>query len=248
MHVLGENERASRWSPEEHQSWASFGLLHGTVDPLGFALPWFDQRIVCFSWVTKYLLGCLLLDLLFRPGLLAPVLWVLSFGLRNAPVTFQRLMNLDSGLEGCAVYGVFSDTWDALLLHIRVLFDCFVKATLAVNLEKCEFAKATVSDLGKAVGQGQAQLLQSKVEVIDPAPSPKKDLTRFLRMVGCYRAFCKNFSVVAAALTNLLRQQVNFATRGQCRPVFNACAHPKASVGVSEEEGFPPAFQDKQLE
>ena len=45
-----------------------------------------------------------------------------------------------SGLEGCAVYlhdvVVFIDTWDTHLLHIRALFDRFVKATLTVNLVK----------------------------------------------------------------------------------------------------------------
>lgn len=42
---------------------------------------------------------------------------VMSFGLRNTPATFERLMNqVVFGLEGCAVYLddviIFADTWD----------------------------------------------------------------------------------------------------------------------------------------
>lgn len=56
---------------------------------------------------------------------------VMSFGLRNAPTTFQRLMNrVISGLSGCAVYlddvVVFSQTWEEHLTQIRALFDRFV--------------------------------------------------------------------------------------------------------------------------
>lgn len=48
---------------------------------------------------------------------------VMSFGLRNAPATFQRLMNqVVSGLEGCAVYlddlVMFSDSWDPHLKRL----------------------------------------------------------------------------------------------------------------------------------
>ena len=45
---------------------------------------------------------------------------VMPFGLRNAPATFQRLMNrVVAGLEGCAVYLddliIYSDTWHSHL-------------------------------------------------------------------------------------------------------------------------------------
>ncbi len=53
---------------------------------------------------------------------------VMSFGLRNAPATFQRLMNqVISGLRGCAVYlddfVVYSQTWDEHIVQIIALFD-----------------------------------------------------------------------------------------------------------------------------
>ena len=81
----------------------------------------------------------------------------MSFGLRNAPATFQRLMNLVvSGLDGCAVYlddvVIYSDTWEEHLVHIRKLFDRLKDARLTVNLAQCEFAEATVTYLGKVVG------------------------------------------------------------------------------------------------
>ncbi len=83
----------------------------------------------------------------------------MSFGLCNAPATFQRLMNLVvAGLEGCAVYlddvVVYSDMWDDHVWCIEALFECLAQGQLTVNLAKCEFARATVTYLGQVVGQG----------------------------------------------------------------------------------------------
>ena len=121
---------------------------------------------------------------------------VMSFGLRNAPVTFQRLMNtVVAGLDGCAVYlddvVVHSNTWGAHLEVIRALFRRLFEACLTVNLAKCEFARATVTYLGKVVGQGQVSPVRAKTLAIDryPSPTSKKDLMRFLGMVGFYHGF-----------------------------------------------------------
>lgn len=154
---------------------------------------------------------------------------VMSFGLRNAPATFQRLMNrVVSGLEGVAVYlddvVVFSDSWEKHLVCIADLLSRFEEAGLTVNLAKCEFAKATVTYLGKVVGQGFVRPVRAKVEAIDgfPSPTTKKELMRFLGLVGYYRGFCRNFSTVVAPLTDLLKAKVAFVWTSACQEAFDA--------------------------
>ena len=153
---------------------------------------------------------------------------VMSFGLRNAPSSFQRLMNhVISGLEGCAVYlddvVIYSDTWECHLLRLSALFERFAKANLTVNLAKCEFARATVVYLGKVVGQGEVRPVRAKVTAIDgfPRPSTKKELMRFLGMIGYYRSFCLNFSTVVASLTNLLKGKTQFSWTPECQQAFD---------------------------
>ncbi len=151
---------------------------------------------------------------------------VMSFGLRNAPATFQRLMNrVIASLEGCAVYlddvVVYSDTWLEHKCWIRALFDRLAAANLTVNLSKSEFTKATVTYLGKVVGQGHVRPVRAKVTAIDqfPVPVTKRELIRFLGMVVFYRGFCQNFSAVAAPLTNLLRGKIKFEWTSMCQSI-----------------------------
>ena len=141
----------------------------------------------------------------------------MSFGLRNALATFQHLMNqVVPHLEGCAVYlddvVVYSDSWEQHLHRIRQLFTRLSQANLTVNLAKCEFARAMVTYLGKVVGQGFVRPVRTKVLAIDnyPPPTGKKELMRFLGMIGYYRSFCQNFLSVVAPLTDLLKQRNDF--------------------------------------
>lgn len=68
---------------------------------------------------------------------------VMSFGLNNAPATFQHLINqVTSSLEGCSVYlddvVVYSHSWEQHLF--QALFERLAEARLTINLAKCEFA------------------------------------------------------------------------------------------------------------
>lgn len=70
---------------------------------------------------------------------------VMALVMRNAPATFQRLMNIVlSSLSFCEAYldnlVVCSETWVEHLKHLRVVFGRLKKANLTVNLSKCQFA------------------------------------------------------------------------------------------------------------
>ena len=69
---------------------------------------------------------------------------VTPFGMKNAPATLQRLLNiLTSDLDGCEVYlddiVVFSDSWESNIARLEAVFHRFREANLTVNLAKSEF-------------------------------------------------------------------------------------------------------------
>ena len=151
----------------------------------------------------------------------------MPFDLRNAGATFQRLMNMVlRGLDNTEAYiddvVVFSNSWSDHLRHIQAVFERLKTANLTVNLGKSEIAKATVQYLGKVVGQGKVLPVTAKVEAITkfPVPTTRRELKRFLGMAGYYRAFCRNFSQVAAPLTDLTSPKVSFYWTPECQIAF----------------------------
>ena len=130
---------------------------------------------------------------------------VMPFGMKNAPATFQRMVNkLVRDIDGCEGYiddvVIFSDNWSDHIRQIERFFQIMREAKLTINLMKSEFGKATVKYLGHIVGQGQVRPLDAKIQTIVkyPIPTSRKELARFLGMAGYYRNFCLNFSEIAA--------------------------------------------------
>lgn len=85
---------------------------------------------------------------------------VMQFGLKNAPATFQHLMQQGLGdVPNCSVYlddmVVFTNDWRRHQTVLKTVFQRLADASLRLDLAKCEFGKATVTYLGKQVGHGQ---------------------------------------------------------------------------------------------
>lgn len=118
-----------------------------------------------------------------------------------------------NGIPGCTVYiddlVIFSNTWNAHLSQINSVFTRLADASLVLNLTKCEFVKAQVQYLGYIVGHGKVCPPLKKVEAISNLSQPqnRRELQRFLGMIGYYRRFVMNFSDVIAPLTDLLKKR-----------------------------------------
>ena len=175
---------------------------------------------------------------------------VMPFGLRNAPATFQRLMStVLRGGSNCEVYlddiVAYSSHWTEHVKTLSEIFERLCKASLTLNLVKCEFGKAVVTYLGKIVGQGRVCPVTAKVQaIVDfPAPQTRRELRRFLGMAGYYRGFCKNFSDVVASLTSLASPKVPFQWSEKCQFVFEAAKALLCSAPVLAPPDFVCPFK-----
>ncbi|CAI5660942.1 unnamed protein product [Oreochromis niloticus] len=175
---------------------------------------------------------------------------VMAFGMKNAPATFQRLMQLVLGdVPQCNVYlddvVLYTDTWADHMSLLRAVFQRLAEASLTLNLAKCEFGKATVTYLGKQVGFGQVRPVEAKITAIldYPSPTTRRELRRFLGMTGYYRCFCKNFSVVVTPLTKLCSPKVPFEWSAQCQHAFESAKSLLCSTPVVAAPNFSRPFK-----
>ncbi|XP_078235026.1 uncharacterized protein LOC144583991 [Pogona vitticeps] len=142
---------------------------------------------------------------------------VLSFALRNAPATFQRLM--DQTLAGLSDFtvayiddiGIFSNTWEDHLKHLEIVLQRLSAAGLTVKASKCQLGSPEIKYLGHIVGGGVIKPLEAKIEAVRdwPRPNTKKKVKSFLGLVGYYRKFIPRFSEVATPLTDLTRKKTD---------------------------------------
>lgn len=154
----------------------------------------------------------------------------MPFGLKNAPSTFQRLMNsVLSGLQGlqCFVYlddvVIYASSLEEHTLKLKTIFDRLRLNNLKLQPDKCEFLKREVSYLGHVISEQGVQPNPEKVNAIKNYPVPKdaKMIKQFLGLVGYYRRFIKNFAKIAKPLTNLLKKEIPFSWTNEHQTSFD---------------------------
>ena len=140
---------------------------------------------------------------------------VMPFSLSNAPSTFMRLMNEILRPFAGKFLGVYFDdiliysrSIDEHQRHLWAVCGKLQHERLFANPAKCSFLTTTVAFLGFIISPTKIAVDPAKTAAIHAWLTPQSlfDIRSFHGLAQFYRHFVRNFSSIAAPLTELFRQ------------------------------------------
>jgi hypothetical protein len=144
---------------------------------------------------------------------------VMPFGLCNAPVKFELLMETVLGgltYESCLVYLdeviVICRMFQEQLLNLRKVFQQVEEARLKLNPEKCQLFQKELRYVGHAVSPAGKTTGLEKLEAIQELPNLKNkpEIRSFMGLCTYYRWFISGFDNVVKLLIKLKKEKQVF--------------------------------------
>ncbi|CAK9832061.1 Retrovirus-related Pol polyprotein from transposon 17.6 [Anthophora retusa] len=175
----------------------------------------------------------------------------MPFGLRNAPSTFQRLMDsVLSGLQGNEMFVylddivIYASSMTEHNVKFRKLADRLRRANLKLQPDKCEFLRTEVANLGHVIGRDGVKPDPRNVEAVRafPVPETTKNIKQFLGLAGYYRRFIPKFSHIAKPLTTLLKKDAKFEWRTEQERSFNTLREMLCTEPILQYPDFTKPF------
>ena len=140
---------------------------------------------------------------------------VMPFGLKGAPFTMSKLMDLVLGCDLQPYVWVYLDdiiiatkTLDQHFVLIKEVAKRLRLANLTISLSKSIFCRKSVRYLGYVVSEHGISIDMEKIRPILDYQVPKtvKDIRRLLGLANFYQKFIKNFSDITAPISDLLKK------------------------------------------
>ncbi|WJZ91006.1 hypothetical protein VitviT2T_010118 [Vitis vinifera] len=146
----------------------------------------------------------------------------MSFGLCNAPATFQRCMLsifsdmveriMEVFMDDITIYG---GTFEECLVNLEAVLNRCIEKDLVLNWGKCHFMVHQGIVLGHIISEKGIEVDKPKVELIVKLPSltTVKGVRQLLGHTGFYRRFIQDFSKLSKPLYELLAKDAKFMMR-----------------------------------
>lgn len=143
----------------------------------------------------------------------------MPFGLRNAPSTFQRLINrFKAGIPNVCVLAylddliICSETFDRHLNDLELVLKRLIAFKLRLNNRKCRFCCSSVHFLGHVLTPEGIAVDPEKIRAIVDRKEPRnvKELISFIQTCSWYRKFIKSYAEIARPLTNLTKKSASW--------------------------------------
>lgn len=175
----------------------------------------------------------------------------MPFGLKNAPSTFQRVMdNVLGELQGkvCLCYMddiiIFSTSLQEHIDNLKKVFTKLQNANLKVQLDKSEFLHKEVAFLGHIVTSEGVKPNPDKIAAIQkfPIPTTEKQIKSFLGLLGYYRKFIKNFATITKPMTACLRKDSKIILDENYKNCFEQCKTLLCSKPILQYPDFNEPF------
>lgn len=175
----------------------------------------------------------------------------MPFGLCNAAQTMCRLMDLVMGSDlrdSVFVYIddllIVSPDFASHIVKLKIVSEKLRAANLTINVNKSKFCMREIKYLGYLVGNGQLKTDPDKVSAIENFPIPKtvRQVRRFIGMTGWYQRFIRNYSAIAAPMTDLVGKKGNFTWPDAANDAFNKLKTCLSTAPVLNQPDFTKHF------
>lgn len=166
---------------------------------------------------------------------------VLSFGLCNAPATFQALMNetFRDLLDTCVVVYlddilVYSSSEEEHAKHLELVLSRLQSEQLYARRHKCKFFVDRIEFLGHVISPSGIELDDKKLDIVRAWPEPTNvhELRSFLGMANFFRRSIRRFAHIAAPLHSLTSTQAKWRWEEQHQAAFEALKRALTSAPV----------------
>ncbi len=174
---------------------------------------------------------------------------VMPFGLKNAPIFFQRVMHqVFEGVDflKCYIDDVLVHSKRLLqhLAHFEELFKRFHEVNMKIHPKKCEFIVTSIVYLGHKILPNGIMVHCAKVVAILEMPNPTNvhTLRNFIRLCNYYRIYVQDFSTIVHPFYALLKNDVAWTWSEEAQEAFDTLKEKLSKFPILRRPNFNKVF------